>query len=165
MTTSLFARALSVSDQDAARTTWCGLSTRTLRLQRVGRQLPMPCKHTSWRHARMVGSGKSLDAALLSRAAINSPSHTTLQQANSARATRVPPMISTGVQLGLNVASSTHAQTGLVITKLLRGSARHPQMNSPAQPRDNLYDNKARFLFNAPRGTTTHERTSQRPTL
>jgi hypothetical protein len=38
-------------------------------------------------------------------------------------------------------------------------------MNSPAWPRDNLYDNMARLLFNATCRTTTLEETFQGPTL
>jgi hypothetical protein len=48
---------------------------------------------------------------LYSAAAIDSPSHLTLQHANSARGTRVPPTTSASLQFGLNVAGSSRAQT------------------------------------------------------
>jgi hypothetical protein len=38
-----------------------------------------------------------------------------------------------------------------------------PKVNSYAQPRGDLYNNIERLLFNAPKKTTTHERTSQQP--
>jgi hypothetical protein len=61
---------------------------------------------------RTVNLDKILNVALLSRAAINSPSHPTLQHANSDRGTQVPPTINTGLRLGLNVANSSRPQTG-----------------------------------------------------
>jgi hypothetical protein len=54
-----------------------------------GGRFPITCKHTSWRPTPAAGPDRSLNAALLSYAAVKSPSSPTLQHANSAQA---PPL-------------------------------------------------------------------------
>jgi hypothetical protein len=58
--------------------------------------------------------------------------------------------MSSGLRLGLNVQAHPVLVRAEVATKLLGGSARHPELNSPDRPRGDLYDNIARLLFNAP---------------
>jgi hypothetical protein len=107
----LVERAVSVSDRDAVHATWHHTDARTPPLRRVGRQFPMSCKHTSWRHARIASSDKGRNVALLSCTTLNTPSHPNLQHANSDRGTQVLSTISAGLQLGPNVASYPHTQT------------------------------------------------------
>jgi hypothetical protein len=105
-------RALSVFDQDTVHTMWHHPGAWASPLRRMGREFPMPCKYTSWRRARAAGSDKSRNVALLSCTALNTLSHLALRHANSDRGTRVPPTISRGLRLGLNVAHSSRTQAG-----------------------------------------------------
>jgi hypothetical protein len=76
-----------------------------------GGPVPMPCKRTNWRPARAAGPDRSLNVALLSCAAVKSPSSLILQHTNSSRGTQEPPTMSSGQQLGLNVAGPSRART------------------------------------------------------
>jgi hypothetical protein len=100
-----FARAVSVSDQGANQTTWHDPRARTPPLRRVGDRFPVPCKCTSWRPARATGPDRSHNVALLGCGAVKFPSSPTLQHASSARGTQAPPTMSSGLRLGLNVAT------------------------------------------------------------
>jgi hypothetical protein len=139
------------------------LGARTPPLRHVGDRFPVPCKHTSWRPARVASLDRGLNAALLSCAAVKSPSSPVLPHANSTQGAQAPPMTSSGLCLGLNLAGSSRARADRVTTKLLGEGARCPEVNSPARPRGGFYDNATQLYFNGPWWTATHERTSQQP--
>jgi hypothetical protein len=61
--------------------------------------------------AARAGPDRSLNAALLNCAAIQSPSSPTLQHANSARGTQAPPTTSSGLRLGFNVVGTSRTRT------------------------------------------------------
>jgi hypothetical protein len=104
-TSRSFARAVPVSDWGVGHDTRYDPETQTSSPRHVGGPFPTPCKYTSWWPARTAGPDRSLNTALLGCAAVTSPSSLTLQHASSARGTQAPPTMSSGLRLGLNVAS------------------------------------------------------------
>jgi hypothetical protein len=93
------------SDWGVGHDTRHELGARTPPPRRVGDRFPAPCKRTSWRPMQAAGPDKSLNAGLLSCTTIPSPSPPTLPHASRARGTQAPPTTSSGLRLGLNVAS------------------------------------------------------------